>query len=332
MLAMDVSTQVPPAVDEAQVMVADVIRDCFHSRTDEVRGSPKLFRQAMNVLEFTILSQVHQKPAGSERYCTWRWARLAGELYRRLDRGRVLTLLKECEPHFRRPPLISDQWYLAKLLQQWMPHMRVARLLKCINLPSDRGFKSALVLDDVAVGRCFTGLPAVNESDEQLIWTFCHAVGWLLKSHGGEYDYETLASSGYWIGPDEQYAELAGYLYKLWGPARSAKFANLCRTLLPQHIPLANLPDPRLFTLVVKAMAGVSLHAYRTLRSQCGFYCPTPVGGRPRARPVASEENAAARKKNAVALVQEAVVQTALVQEAVTQTAVAQKAVVQTAV
>ncbi|EZG87866.1 hypothetical protein GNI_006220 [Gregarina niphandrodes] len=245
-------------VEEAQQIVVQVIQDCGQQdvtllpKTSSA-PTPASLERAMSYLENRILKPCKLPVGwGKTHYCGWERANMAGELYKKMDRNRMLALLKRCDAAIGRPEGITDQWFLAKLLQRFacaksMPimakylHIKLGNSKPGSSKPggskpgsSKPGGSKPFNIYDIVMARHFTELPETTESDKLRIWTMCQIVGWMLKTKLRE-PFTSVAVQK-WTVIDGEFIELTAFLFKLWGPERFRTVTNLARTLLPVNV------------------------------------------------------------------------------------------------
>ncbi|EZG87756.1 histone H1-like nucleoprotein HC2, partial [Gregarina niphandrodes] len=222
-----------PAVEEAQAFVSETIasfsRPC--ANTCAASSTPNLVSSVtMRSLE-ARMRPVRRVPA---RFSAWRWGVLAGEVYRRTDRGQMAASLASCETKLGRPAGVSDVWYLAKLLQQKLGHQSALRLAKNLGLKLEEGATSVFMLQDIVMERHFVGLPPTSDADRMVIWAVAEVVSWLLKTRAYHANYgRILRNRGRrWACVDSFAIDLCAFLHKLLGPTRFHQLAQVARKVL----------------------------------------------------------------------------------------------------
>ncbi|EZG87755.1 hypothetical protein GNI_006340 [Gregarina niphandrodes] len=271
-------------VEEVQKFVADMIHE-FRNKIGESSLAMKPVGNA-GVHE-KVLRNLEQKTLNPKRIttclaadtgaCGWRRARLAGELYDRLDRGRLVALLERCATVVRRPAGMSDQWYLAKLIQSFVTGEAVTRLSLRIGINQvqrprvKQRPKRMLNMPDIVMERHFCGLPETNENNKLIIWSVCQVMSWLLKTRLREPYFKLIAGrdTHYWFGINTGIIELTAFLFRLWGPERFRSVAKFARTLLP--VTAAEISDACFLGCFLRGMSSTCIRVFHTLCSTTGF-------------------------------------------------------------
>ncbi|EZG87871.1 hypothetical protein GNI_006110 [Gregarina niphandrodes] len=268
-----------------QGVVADMIRDYFDQ---DVKGSAPEIKtvgqssldRCMRTLEQRLVT-VGSNPgmtfgtSGKRPCCSWQWAGVAGELYERLDRDRMVALLKQCALLVSRPTGMTDQWYLAKILQRCLDSRRIKRLMKNVGVECDEGFECTMLLPDMIMADHFVRFPATNEAGRRVIFSISHVAYWLLRTKGKVGRFRKVLGSGtageyHWGRIDDFSIKLTRFLWDLWGAERFGRISQLAKQLLPVEVG-ASMPETCFFWCFVGAIARTNTPEYQTFCSQIGF-------------------------------------------------------------
>ncbi|EZG87869.1 hypothetical protein GNI_006090 [Gregarina niphandrodes] len=227
-------------VREAEDFVADVIKTfAKKEQLYRVRRPDRCLKALSNrVLSAARLSgrEPTMETAQLRGSCRWRWARLAEVFYNGLDRNRMLQLLERCKALLGRPVGMTNEWYLAKVLQTFGDSRVIFKWLeKTAHACADEDIKSQALLFDNNVARNFVGLPATTEHGRQVISTISQAVNWLLKTRIGDGNFRKILRSQdyYWSRVDDFSISLAVHLRNFWGPERFNRITHLATSLIP---------------------------------------------------------------------------------------------------
>ncbi|EZG87754.1 hypothetical protein GNI_006330, partial [Gregarina niphandrodes] len=231
------------SIEEARKFVSHVVQDlCEGSGVCSAKKAPT--PTIMGYLDHKLLTdrKIGADTGKDQHYCSWDRARVAGELYDNLDRSSMLQLLKRCETIVGRPKGTTDQWFLAKLLQRFVPLKSLVVLAKRLRIKIsefDVNCRKPFNIYDIIMARHFTRLPETTGSEKLIIWSISQVVSWLLETNLRRCGFEPIMArvmnknNYYWTAVDSDSIELTTCLFKLWGPERFRTVTCLARALMP---------------------------------------------------------------------------------------------------
>ncbi|EZG87870.1 hypothetical protein GNI_006100 [Gregarina niphandrodes] len=269
-----------------QEVVDDIVRDYFDQRIEAQEKTPSSVDALQSAkiigrLEGRILrpARLASRMAFGEsetRRCTaWRWASAAGELCDRLDRRIMQGLLKKCTRFVSRPTGMTDQWYLAKILQRGVRPDSIETLMKRVGVKLDQSYKCGLLLHDMVMQRHFVRFPTTTEADRKVIFSVSRIAHWLLKTKNKEGRFYGIIGTSQegkkqWLRTDNTSIKMAQYLRHMWGLKRFLKMAELVKELLPVE-GATSLTNTCFFERFLGAVARSCAAEFRALCSLIGF-------------------------------------------------------------
>ncbi|EZG80525.1 hypothetical protein GNI_021390 [Gregarina niphandrodes] len=199
-------------------------------------------------------------------HCLWRWARVAGLLYERLDRDRILKLLNWVEERIGRPAGITNPWFLAKLLQTFLRHSSAAAWMRRLHVRIDAGVCSSVRLYEENVGRRFTGLPPMEDSAITLVGAVSqlfHLFLWAKQTRTHKPAVYKAVQERQLQWTDKLGIELSAFLYRAFGEQRFRYLAQAARRLFPCR---KFLSDPAVLSCLLRVLA---IYRPKTIKHFC---------------------------------------------------------------
>ncbi|EZG87980.1 hypothetical protein GNI_005990 [Gregarina niphandrodes] len=184
-------------------------------------------------------------------WCRWPCAWLAGELCDHLDRERVRQLLETCaEDLISRPEGVTDQWYLANVLQICSHVGDLQNWFLTTGVNIDGNLKCTDKLYASALASSFTKLPtAATSRDRSVICSISKVLSWLVNARAVE---QTTTADEMTV--DSSVVDLTAHLCNLWGHYRFWTITRLAWILAPADVP-RNISNRSFFACLLASLA-----------------------------------------------------------------------------